>query len=106
MSEISVDWKSHLLVEYSKTNIACEFMDGLLQDDRYMIIDEIIYYNGRIYLVPEFLFKKRVLQEFHDSSLAGHQGFLKAYRQVRERFSWKGLKGDVMCCIKECTTFQ
>jgi hypothetical protein len=59
MTEISVDWKSHLLVEYSKNKFACELMDGQLQDDRYRIIDDIIYYKGRIYLVPESLFKKR-----------------------------------------------
>jgi hypothetical protein len=28
------------------------------------------------------------------------------YRQVRERFSWKGLKEDVIKHIKECTTCQ
>jgi hypothetical protein len=106
MSEISVDWKSHLLVEYSKNKFACELIDGRLQDDRYRIIDDIIYYKGRIYLIPESSFKKRVLQAFHDSSLAGHQGFLNSYRQIRERFSWKGLKGGVMCHIKECTTCQ
>jgi transposase InsO family protein len=54
----------------------------------------------------ESLFKKWVLQAFHDSSLAGHQGFLKAYRQIREKFTWKDLKGDVMRHIKECTTCQ
>jgi hypothetical protein len=64
-------------VEYSKNKFACELMDGQLQDDRYMIIDDIIYYKGKIYLVPESLFKKRVLQAFHDSSLVGHHGFLK-----------------------------
>jgi hypothetical protein len=26
--EISVDWKSHLLVEYSKNKFSCEVMDG------------------------------------------------------------------------------
>ena len=31
--EISVDWKSHLLVEYSKNKFACEVMDGQIQDD-------------------------------------------------------------------------
>jgi hypothetical protein len=106
MSEISVDWKSHLLVEYSKNKFACELMDGQIQDDRYMIIDDIIYYKGRIYLVPESLFKKKVLQAFHNSPLAGHQGFLKAYRQIRERFTWKGLKEDVMRHIRECVTCQ
>jgi hypothetical protein len=78
MSEISVDWKSHLLVENSKNKIACELMDGQLQDDRYRIIDDIIYYKGRIYLLPESFFKKRVLQAFHDLLLGGHQGFLIA----------------------------
>jgi hypothetical protein len=47
-----------------------------------------------------------VLQACHDSPVAGHQGFIKTYRQIRERFSWKGLKEDVMRHIKECTTCQ
>jgi hypothetical protein len=36
--------------------------------------------------------------------MAGHQGIGKTYKQVRERFSWKGLKEDVMRHVKECTT--
>jgi hypothetical protein len=35
MTEISVDWKYLLLVEYSKKTIECELMDGKLQDDNY-----------------------------------------------------------------------
>jgi hypothetical protein len=37
---------------------------------------------------------------------AGHQGYFKTYRQIRERFSWKGLKDDVLKHILECTTCQ
>ena len=62
-------------------------MDGQIQDDRNKIIDDIIYYKGRIYLVPESVLKKKILQASHDSPLSGHQGFLKTYRQIRERFS-------------------
>jgi predicted metal-dependent hydrolase len=69
-------------------------------------MDDIIYYKGRIFLVPEKAFKAKVLQACHDSQVAGHQGFVKTYRQVRERFSWKGLKEDVIRHIKECTTCQ
>jgi hypothetical protein len=36
----------------------------------------------------------------------GHQGFFKTYRQIRERFSWKGLKDDVLRHIRECVTCQ
>jgi hypothetical protein len=74
--------------------------------DRYKIIDDIIYYKGRIFFVPESMFKKRVLQAFHNSPLAGHQGFLKAYRQIQEILAWKGLKEDVMSHIRECITCQ
>ena len=52
------------------------------------------------------MFKRKVLQACHDSPLAGHQGFIKTYRQIRERFAWKGLKEDVMHHIKECNTCQ
>jgi hypothetical protein len=41
--EISTDWKSHLLVEYSKNKFACEVMDGQIQDDRYRVIDDVIF---------------------------------------------------------------
>jgi hypothetical protein len=50
--------------------------------------------------------KKKILTAVHDSPLAGHQGFFKTYRQIRERFSWKGLKQDVMRHVDECVTFQ
>jgi hypothetical protein len=93
-------------VEYSKNQFACELMDGQVQDDNFRIMDDIIYYKGRIFLVPESTFKSKVLQACHDSPVVGHQGFIKTYRQIRERFAWKGLKEDVMRHIKECTTCQ
>jgi hypothetical protein len=105
MTDISVDWKAHLLVEYSKNKFACELMDGQVQDN-FRIVDDIIYHKGRIFLVPESTFKTRVLQACHDSPVAGHQGFVKTYKQIRERFAWKGMKEDVMHHIKECTTCQ
>jgi hypothetical protein len=104
MTELLVDWKPHLLVEYSKNRFSCELMDGELQDDRYKVVNDIIYYKGRIYLVPGSTFRGKLLQDFHDAPIEGHQGFLKTSRQVREMFSWKGLKGDVLCHIRECAT--
>ena len=90
LMSISSDWRSHLLVEYSKDKFACELLDGQIQDDRYRVIDDIIYY-------------KKNLQASHDSPLAGHQAFLKTYRQIRERFSWKGLKKDVIQHVTGCS---
>jgi hypothetical protein len=106
MSEIAVNWKSLLLVEYSKDVFAGELIDGKIYDDMYTIVDDIIYYKGRIYLVLESTLKRKILRAIHDAPLVGHPEYLKTYRQVRERFSWKGLKGDVLQYVRECLTFQ
>jgi hypothetical protein len=40
--EITTDWKSLLLVDYSKNAFAGEMIGGNIQDDRYAIVDDII----------------------------------------------------------------
>jgi hypothetical protein len=87
MTDILVDWKGRLLVEYLKKKFSFEVMDGQVQDDNFIIMDDIIYYKGRILLVPESTLKTKVLQVCHDSPVVVHRGFIKTYKQVRERFS-------------------
>jgi hypothetical protein len=69
-------------------------------------VDDIIYYKGRIYIFLESTLKDKILSATHDTPLVGHQGYLRTYRQIRERFLWKGLKGDVLHHVKECMTCQ
>eukprot|EP00253_Pinus_taeda_P004243 PITA_04243 len=75
-------------------------------DDRYKVVDEIIYYRDRIFLTEGSQLKKKILQASHDSPFADHQGFTKTYRAIRERFSWKGLKEDVLQHVRECDVCQ
>jgi hypothetical protein len=106
MTGVSVDWKDHLAMEYAKDQFACQLLDGQIQDDNFKVMNDLIYYKDCIFLVPESAFKAKILHAYHDSPMAGHQGINKTYRQVRERFSWKGLKEDVIKHVKECTTCQ
>jgi hypothetical protein len=106
MTGVSVDWKDHLVMEYAKDQFACQLLDGQVQDDNFKVMNDLIYYKDRIFLVPESAFKAKILQAYHDSPMVGHQGISKTYRHVRERFSWKGLKEDVIKHVKECTTCQ
>lgn len=106
LMKISADWKYHLLVEYSKNKFACEVMDEQIHDDRYRVIDDVIFYKDRVYLVPDPGLKKKILTAVHDSPLASHQGFFKTYRQIKEGFSWKELKQYFMRHISECVTCQ
>ena len=106
LMSLDTDWRARLLVEYSKDRFACEVLDGQVADDRYRVVDEIIYYRDRIFLTKGSQLKKKILQASHDSPLAGHQGFTKTYRAIRERFSWKGLKEDVLQHVRECDICQ
>ena len=60
------------MVEYSKDRFACEVMDGQVTDDRYRVIDEIIYYRDRIFLTEGSQLKKKILHASHDSPLSSH----------------------------------
>jgi hypothetical protein len=66
LMEILADWKSHLLVEYSKKKFSYEVMDGKIQDDRYRVIDDVIFYNDRVYLVSYSGLRKKILTTIHD----------------------------------------
>ena len=71
-------------------------------DDRYSVVDDTIYYKGSVYLVTGSQLKEQILHALHDTPTVGHPGYGKTYREVRERFSWKGLKDDVLCHVCEC----
>jgi hypothetical protein len=80
-------------------------MDRWLMTD-IEVLDDVFFYKDQIYLVPESTLKGKIMKVCHDSSAARHQGYFKTYRKIRERFSWKGLKDDVLKHIQECTTCQ
>ena len=42
----------------------------------------------------------------HDAPVVFHPGFLKTYQKIRERFTWKGLKDDVLMYVRECSACQ
>ena len=103
---MDADRKVELLVEYSKDDFACEIIYGVVLDERFKVMDEVIYYRDLIFLAKNSKLKEKILLASHDSPLAGHQDFTKTYRAIRERFSWKGLKEDVLRHVKECTICQ
>ena len=96
MAEVSEDWSHLIVAEYAKDSWASSIIDGSLHDNRYTVVNDLIIYKGRIFLTLGSKVKNIVLRSFHDSPLAGHPGYFKTYRQVRERFTWKGQKSDFL----------
>jgi hypothetical protein len=46
------------------------------------------------------------MEAMHNTSLVGHLGYFKTYKQIKERFTWKGLKDDMLKHVRECVTCQ
>ena len=72
----------------------------------YYVVDDILYYEGpdvpghRRIVVPEHL-RQRILDEHHDSPLAGHFAAKKMSQRISQYFYWTGLKSDV---YKKCSS--
>ena len=98
--------ESFILTKYAKDSWASSIINGTLEDDRYMVVNDLIIYKGRIFLTLGLEVKNIVLRSFHDSPLASHPKYFKTYRQVWERFTWKGLKYDVLRYVRECVVCQ
>ena len=67
------------LPKYSKNKFAYKLMDGDIWDDKYIMVENIIFYKD-IYLVLEYKFKYKILQETHDTALAGHPRYFRTYQ--------------------------
>ena len=52
LKSILVDWKVSIILEYAKDSFATKILDMLVDDNRYTIVDELIYYKNRIFLMP------------------------------------------------------
>ena len=78
--DISTNWKAQLAVEHSKNKFSYELLDGPIQDDQYKILNGVIYYKDKIYLVPESTLKQEITEAAHESPLASRSRYLKTYR--------------------------
>jgi hypothetical protein len=70
LMDISIDWKCHLLVEYFKNQFVHELMDGIIHDEMYRVVENIIFYKNKIYLDPESTVKENILRASHDTPMA------------------------------------
>ena len=84
-----------IVAKYAKDTWAFDIVEGTTIDTRYTLVDDLIIYKNRIYLVPRSKVKQLILRALHNSPTVGHPGYFKTYRLVQERFTWKGLKIDV-----------
>jgi hypothetical protein len=68
--------------------------------------NELLLFNNRIYIPPDHALKISILQQCHDSQLAGHLGQAKTYALVARHYYWPGLRAFINTYISGCQTCQ
>ena len=68
--------------------------------------DEVVYMEGRIYILNNKKIKEEILKENHDSADVGHSGQHKMLELLKRTYQWPGLKEDVKKYIQECFKYQ
>ena len=56
---------------------------------------ETLWFEDRVYVRNNAEIRKLILQEAHDSPYSIHAGNTKIYLDLKERFSWTGMKKDI-----------
>ena len=72
----------------------------------FIIKDEFILHQGRIWLPRNLPLLPTIITEFHATPTGGHMGIMKTMARVRENFTWASMKEDIQRHITNCITCQ
>ena len=70
----------------------------------YVVKNGLCFYKQRV-VVPTAL-RGQLLQEFHDSKVAGHSGVLRTFKRLAQQFYWPSMYKNIQDYIQQCATCQ
>ncbi|QRW01138.1 Retrotransposable element Tf2 protein [Ceratobasidium sp. AG-Ba] len=73
---------------------------------RYDIKNGILEYDGKIYIPDGRDLRLEILQRFHDSPIAGHQGHARTLELISREYYWPGIKAQVNRYVDTCEICQ
>ena len=102
MGGINMDWKSQLLVDYSKDLHTCMILDDQLHDEGYLVQDGIIYDHGRIFLSRASKLKEKLLQRAYEELCFNHTYSMKLNNIIIRIYYWEGFEGELYQHCQRC----
>lgn len=85
-----------------KKDMFCEIVYYIFKDTKYK---PILITKSRIIPQTENEILK-ILEDNHNSKLAGHSGFIRTYKRIKEHYKWESMKKDIKNYIKRCPSCQ
>jgi putative transposase len=68
--------------------------------------DEVLWYKGRLWVPDSVDLRKMILQEEHDSKVAGHMGQETPIELVRRNFFWPQMDQGIEDYVPSCPDCQ
>ena len=76
-------------------------LDDQLQEEGYLVQDEVIYHHGMIFLSRASKLKEKLLQRAHEEFLFIHTYSMKAFNTIMEFYTWKGFEEELYQHFKD-----
>lgn len=83
-----------------KSRVAVELVKSFQNAHQNSLI-KFVFVNGATVVMDQKQ-KKVILNDFHHLMTGGHAGIKRMYRNIKQRFSWPGLKKDVEEYVSKC----
>ena len=80
---------------------SADFIPTITDDPEYEVVDGLAYMDGLV-VVPSLDLRIEILEQCHDSPLAGHYGNAKTIELVTRNYWWPGLRRMVRKYISGC----
>ena len=68
--------------------------------------DNMLWLGQRLCVPADEGLKAEILREAHESSYSMHPGSTKMYRDLKGRFLWRNMKGDIAAFVSRCLVCQ
>jgi transposase InsO family protein len=65
-----------------------------------------VWYRGRRYVSAGDQLQLRIIQEHHDTALAGHPGWAKTFPLLHRKYQWKDMRRQVDHYVRNCHSCQ
>ncbi|GKD49208.1 ty3-gypsy retrotransposon protein [Tanacetum coccineum] len=106
---------SSIVDDIRDNSISSPFVSSLVQDIRnngeeascYSSKNGLLYWKDRVVVPPENEeLLKKLLVEFHSSTIGGHAGFLRTYARIATYFYWPGMRRTIREFVRHCQICQ
>nr|KYP73577.1 Retrovirus-related Pol polyprotein from transposon 297 family [Cajanus cajan] len=68
--------------------------------------DGLLFWKDRLVIPKQSPLTLKLIQEFHDSPIGGHAGYLRTYQRLLVQFYWHGMKQQVYDYVRQCQVCQ